>query len=48
MILFLGLFMLTLGIKEFQSERKFYGWLLIGVFLFSVYVTIQSFLYMSS
>ncbi|MEB2301528.1 DUF3953 domain-containing protein [Lysinibacillus xylanilyticus] len=43
MVLFLGLFMLTLGIKEFQSERKFYGWLLVGVFLFSVFVSIQSF-----
>jgi len=43
-ILFLGLFMLTLGIKEFQSERKVSGWLLIGVFLFSVFVSIQSFI----
>ncbi|WP_240518360.1 MULTISPECIES: DUF3953 domain-containing protein [unclassified Lysinibacillus] len=45
MIFFLGLFDLTLGIKEFQRERKAYGWLLIGLFLFSVYVSIQSFIW---
>ncbi|MGE7672963.1 DUF3953 domain-containing protein [Lysinibacillus sp. NPDC094403] len=45
MIFFLGLFGLTLGIKEFQRERKAYGWLLIGLFLFSVYVSIQSFIW---
>lgn len=43
MIFFLGLFMLTLGIKEFQRERKAYSWLLIGVFLFSIFVSIQGF-----
>ncbi|ODV56682.1 MULTISPECIES: DUF3953 domain-containing protein [Lysinibacillus] len=43
MILFLGLFMLTLGINEFRRERKLYGWFLVGVFIFSVYVSIQSF-----
>ncbi|KOP69772.1 hypothetical protein AMS59_22975 [Lysinibacillus sp. FJAT-14745] len=43
MIFFLGLFMLTLGIKEFQRERKAYGWFLIGVFLFSIFVSIQGF-----
>jgi len=48
MIFSLGLLMLILGIKEFQREQKVYGWLLIGVFLFSVFVTIQSFLYTSS
>ncbi|MFB7157351.1 YczI family protein [Lysinibacillus sp. NPDC056232] len=48
MILFLGLFMLTLGIKEFQRERKVYGWFLIGLFLFSVFVSIQSFMYTPS
>ncbi|GAB0168194.1 DUF3953 domain-containing protein [Lysinibacillus sp. CTST325] len=45
MIFFLGLFGLILGIKEFQRERKAYGWLLIGLFLFSVYVSIQSFIW---
>ncbi|KEK12641.1 hypothetical protein EP18_08515 [Lysinibacillus sphaericus] len=39
MILFLGLFMLTLGINEFRRERKLYGWFLVGVFIFSVYVS---------
>lgn len=43
MIFFLGLIMLLLGIGEFQQKRKVYGWFLIGVFLFSVYVSIQSF-----
>jgi len=43
MILLLGLFMLTLGISEFKRERKMVGWFLIGVFVFSVYVSIQSF-----
>lgn len=41
---FLGLVMLVWGIKEFQQERKVYGWLLIVLFLFSVYVSIQSFI----
>lgn len=45
MIFFLGLFGLTLGIKEFQKERKAYGWLLIGLFLFSIYVSIQNFIW---
>ncbi|MCL1701607.1 DUF3953 domain-containing protein [Lysinibacillus sp. Bpr_S20] len=45
MIFFLGLFGLTLGIKEFQRERKVYGCLMIGLFLFSVYVSIQSFIW---
>lgn len=45
MIFFLGLFGLTLGIKEFQRDRKAYGWLMIGLFLFSVYVSIQSFIW---
>ncbi len=43
MIFFLGLFMLTLGINEFRRERNLYGWFLVGVFIFSVYVSIQSF-----
>ena len=43
MIFFLGLLMLILGIKEFQQDRKVYGWFLIGVFLFSIFVSIQNF-----
>ncbi|MFJ7919162.1 DUF3953 domain-containing protein [Lysinibacillus fusiformis] len=34
MILFLGLFMLTLGINEFRRERKLYGWFLVGYLYF--------------
>jgi len=45
MIFFFGLFGLTLGIKEFQRERKAYGWLMIGLFLFTVFVSIQSFIW---
>ena len=44
-IFFLSLSMLTLGIYAYQSERKAYAWFLIGVFLFLVYVSIQSFIY---
>ncbi|WP_274520212.1 YczI family protein [Lysinibacillus parviboronicapiens] len=46
MVFFSGLVMLTRGIEEFQRENKVYGWLLIGLFLFSVYVSIQSFVWM--
>lgn len=44
-IFFLSLSMLTLGINAYQSERKAYGWFLIGIFLFLVYVSIQSFIF---
>lgn len=43
MIFFLGLLMLIIGIKEFQKERKVSGWFHVGVFLFSVFVSIQIF-----
>ncbi|MFI2130393.1 DUF3953 domain-containing protein [Lysinibacillus fusiformis] len=42
-LFFLGLLMLIIGIKEFQRERKVSGWLHIGVFLFSIFVSIQIF-----
>ncbi|MFF6015825.1 DUF3953 domain-containing protein [Lysinibacillus fusiformis] len=42
MILSLGVLLLILGLKEFQKERKINGWLFIGVFLFSVFVSISS------
>ncbi|MGE7750713.1 DUF3953 domain-containing protein [Lysinibacillus fusiformis] len=42
-LFFLGLLMLIIGIKEFQRERKVSGWLNIGVFLFSIFVSIQIF-----
>ncbi|WP_436970139.1 DUF3953 domain-containing protein [Lysinibacillus sphaericus] len=31
--------------KEFLRKRKVYGWLMIALFLFSVYVSIQSFIW---
>jgi len=43
MVFFSGLFMLTKGIEAFQSERKVYGWLLIGLFLFAVYISMYQF-----
>ena len=44
MILFLGLMFLVMGLEEFQKEQKAYGWLLVVVFLFSLFVSIQGFL----
>ncbi|WP_412176982.1 DUF3953 domain-containing protein [Lysinibacillus macroides] len=34
--------MFVLAIREFQQQRKVYGWLLIIVCLFSTFVSIQS------
>jgi len=44
MTLLLGLMMLVMGLEEFQKERKTYGWLLVVVFLFSLFVSVQGFL----
>ena len=44
MMLFLGLTMLVLGLQEFKKNKKITGWLLIGVFAFSMLVVIQSFM----
>ena len=44
MNLFLGLTMLVLGLQEFKRNKKITGWMLIGVFAFSIFVTIQSFM----
>jgi len=44
MILLLGLTMLVMGIEEFQKERKSIGILLVGVFVFSLFVSIKGFL----
>ncbi|WP_342543777.1 YczI family protein [Paenisporosarcina sp. FSL H8-0542] len=44
LILFLGLSMLVTGIQEFQQNKKLTGWLLIVVFAFSLFVSIQSFI----
>lgn len=43
MIFFLGITMLVMGLEEFQKERKVMGWLLIVVFLFSLFVSIKGF-----
>lgn len=45
MILFLGLAMLMLGLQEFKRNKKLSGWLLIGVFAFSIFAAIQSFMW---
>ncbi|WP_347552994.1 DUF3953 domain-containing protein (plasmid) [Pseudalkalibacillus hwajinpoensis] len=44
MIFLLGLTMLIIGIEEFQKERKAIGMLLVGVFIFSLFVSIEGFL----
>lgn len=44
MILFLGLTMLILGLREFKRNKKMTGWMLIGVFAFSLFVAIQGFM----
>ncbi|WP_445486964.1 DUF3953 domain-containing protein [Niallia sp. 03133] len=44
MIFLLGLTMLIMGLEEFRKERKVNGWLMVGVFLFSLFVSIQGFL----
>jgi hypothetical protein len=42
MIFFLGLTMLIMGLRELQQKRKISGGLLIVVFLFLLFVSIQS------
>ncbi|WP_267490804.1 DUF3953 domain-containing protein [Paenibacillus monticola] len=44
LILLLGLIMLVMGLEEFQKKRKAYGWLLVVVFLFSLFVSVKGFL----
>ncbi|MFD2212092.1 DUF3953 domain-containing protein [Metabacillus endolithicus] len=44
MILLLGLLMLVMGLEEFRKEKKTLGWLLIAVFIFSLFVSIQGLL----
>ncbi|MBU7594426.1 DUF3953 domain-containing protein [Metabacillus halosaccharovorans] len=43
MILLLGLLMLVMGFEEINKKKKTLGWLLIGVFIFSLFVSIQGF-----
>jgi len=44
MMLFLGLSLLVMGLREFQKGQKGYGWLSIVVFIFILFVVIKSFL----
>ena len=44
MMLFLGLTMLVLGLQEVKRNKKVTGWMLIGVFAFSIFAAIQSFM----
>ena len=44
MILFLGLTMLMSGLQQLKRNSKLMGGLLIGVFAFSMFVGIQSFM----
>ncbi len=43
MMLFLGLSMLVMGLREFQKGQKGNGWLGIVVFIFILLVSIKSF-----
>ncbi|HWJ78716.1 MAG TPA: DUF3953 domain-containing protein, partial [Niallia sp.] len=45
MILFLALTFLIMGLEEFQKKRKIWGGVMIVVFLYSLLVTVQAFLY---
>ena len=36
--------MLVVGLQEFKRNNKIIGWLLMGVFAFSIFVAIQSFM----
>lgn len=42
MMLFMGLTMLIMGIQAFKKNKKATGWLCIAVFIFSLYVSIDS------
>ncbi|GAB4075047.1 hypothetical protein GCM10028778_25500 [Barrientosiimonas marina] len=42
-MLLLSLLMLVLGLEQFRINKKLLGWLLIAVFLFILFVSIQGF-----
>ena len=42
--LFLGLAMLVVGIQEFKGNKKLSGWVFIGLFAFSIFAAIRSFM----
>ncbi|KMM39696.1 hypothetical protein AB986_08430 [Alkalihalobacillus macyae] len=41
MMFFLSILMLVMGIEEFQKERKTMGLLLVGAFLFILFVSME-------
>ncbi|WP_240687984.1 YczI family protein [Pseudalkalibacillus hwajinpoensis] len=41
MMFFLSILMLVMGIEEFQKERKTMGLLLVGAFLFALFVSME-------
>lgn len=43
MMFFLSLFMLVMGLEEFQKGRKVIGWISIVAFLFILFVSLQDF-----
>ncbi|MGE8082140.1 YczI family protein [Peribacillus loiseleuriae] len=43
MMLFLGLSMLVMGLREFQKGHKGYGWLSIVACIFILFVSIERF-----
>ena len=43
MMFFLSLFMLVMGLEEFQKGRKVIGWISIAAFLFILFVSLQDF-----
>ena len=47
MMLFLGLTTLVSGLQEFKRNKKIMGWLLIGGFALLIFVSIQSFMWIS-
>lgn len=44
LMLLMGLTLLLMGLEEFKKERKANGTVLISVFLFALFVSIQGFL----
>jgi hypothetical protein len=38
----ISIMMLVIGLEEFIRQRNAYGWLFVVIFLFSLYVSIQS------
>ncbi|WP_245844055.1 YczI family protein [Oceanobacillus rekensis] len=45
MTFFISLLMFVMGLDEFRRERRTYGWLFIVAFLFTLFVSIQTFLW---